>query len=925
MKNAIIINLIIILTVALPAGAATLQVPAEHPTIQSAIDAAVDGDTVIVAPGTYTGEGNRYIDFKGKAITVRSENGPENCIIDCNGYRGFVFENGEDANSILIGFTIVNSIAGITCFNSSPAINNCVVSRNVMYSYGAIYCKNSSPTITNCTFNSNHSSGMYNEDSTPTLIGCTFAGNSPSLMPPWGGGMNNKNSSPEIINCTFINNSATSGGAIYCEQNSRPVLTGCTFIANKASCNGGALFFSGGEAFITNCTFVGNTAREGAGLCCYGNSVILNCTFVENTAWDFGGAIHSSGDAELVNCILYGNTAPRGAEVAIQYSPTIDINHSNIQGGSTGIYFDSHGTLNWGQDNIDNDPLFAFSTDYHLMPDSPCIDAGTNEPNSALPETDIDGGLRLLDGDGDGTAIIDMGTHEYNPQGPAIAVSASIVDFVYVPGWSEPSSKTQILQIRNCSNGLLKWKITEDCGWLDVKPSKGISKGEIDDVILTVDTSQLTTGNYDCELTIFAADAVNSPQKVIVTLCIGRILHVPSEYEWIDEAMSAAVDGDVIIVQPGSYKGVCFYGKNITLTSTNPADPNIVAETIIENVDFYGTENPSCILTGFKIKGRISGGRTRATISHCILQGNFAPGGMVIRDCDGIISNCLIADSSPYMYPSKPVIISGCHGLIKNCTIVNNYSLRSRIEVLGYRVTTIENCIIYSNRIVLRDEATLRISYSNVQGGLEGIDLEDPCTCTVNWGPGNIDTDPCFVRVGYYDEQAGQHVQGDYHLLEDSPCINAGNPDYEAEHSEFDLDGNPRIIAGKIDMGAYETPIETKAQLWIMPRTINRKSHRRNIMVWMRLPAGISRDDIDDSFPLTLYPGQIKASRQFIFENKRRHETNTSIFAFFDKRDLMTAVPDNGQVQLDAVGRLNTGRYFFGKRTIRIINRPQRH
>ena len=87
--------------------------PADFATIQAAIDDADDGDTVLVADGTYTGNGNRDIDFHGKGITVKSQNGPENCIIDCNGtesdgHRGVYFHSEEDCDSALIGFTISN-------------------------------------------------------------------------------------------------------------------------------------------------------------------------------------------------------------------------------------------------------------------------------------------------------------------------------------------------------------------------------------------------------------------------------------------------------------------------------------------------------------------------------------------------------------------------------------------------------------------------------------------------------------------------------------------------------------------------------------------------------------------------------------------------------------------------------------------------
>jgi hypothetical protein len=88
---------------------------ADHPfdAIQEGIDAAVDGDTVLVLDGTYTGEGNRNLDFAGRLITVRSENGPENCIIDCEqAGRGFKFRTGETADAVVDGLTITNGNVG---------------------------------------------------------------------------------------------------------------------------------------------------------------------------------------------------------------------------------------------------------------------------------------------------------------------------------------------------------------------------------------------------------------------------------------------------------------------------------------------------------------------------------------------------------------------------------------------------------------------------------------------------------------------------------------------------------------------------------------------------------------------------------------------------------------------------------------------
>jgi hypothetical protein len=143
----------------------------DAPTIQTGITAAGTGDIVLLAPGTYTGVGNRDIDFLGKAITVTSESGQDVTIIDCQGLgRGFYFHSGEGAGSVLKGVMVTKGYA---------------------LAGGGIYSTNSSLTLTNCTFARNTATetggGMICLDSSPRFIGCTFSDN--EALGEGGGGI----------------------------------------------------------------------------------------------------------------------------------------------------------------------------------------------------------------------------------------------------------------------------------------------------------------------------------------------------------------------------------------------------------------------------------------------------------------------------------------------------------------------------------------------------------------------------------------------------------------------------------------------------------------------------------------------------------------------------------------------------------------
>ena len=173
---------------------------ATHPfdAIQEGIDVAFSGDEVIVADGTYTGTGNKDLDFGGKDITVRSEDGPHSCIIDCEyDGRAFYFHTGETANAVVDGFTIRNGYVS-----------------DIPPKGGGIHCEGAGPTITNCILENNTAEitggGIFSKEACQvTVTNCTFAGNSTNDMA--GALCCDSDTVIDLANCIFWDNSAPNG------------------------------------------------------------------------------------------------------------------------------------------------------------------------------------------------------------------------------------------------------------------------------------------------------------------------------------------------------------------------------------------------------------------------------------------------------------------------------------------------------------------------------------------------------------------------------------------------------------------------------------------------------------------------------------------------------------------------------------------
>jgi hypothetical protein len=376
----------------------------DYLTIQEGVDAATEGDTVLVAAGVYTGASNRNIDFAGRNLVLVSAAGPDSTVIEVEdlGGTGIRFHSGEDTTAVFRGFTIIHADTAVAIHSASPVIDNCVI-RDPVDSYWkgpGIHCQSSAAFIRRTQFLWGpgywERAGLECEfEPGPTIAHCTFT--------TWGQAIQSQDCSPTVRHCEFIECYASGAAGASCTGGS-PVFKDCLFRLCSKSAPLGArcivmrleecratlerVLFDRNADHCTACLYViealggySTTSLTLDHVAFWGNKVwtsssrlvkstvdtlrVSRCTFVDND-W-----------ANLAISVSYGIGTIEESIIAYNGGTAIDgesitTTHSCVFGNAGG---DSLGGTHY--ENLFTDPLFCDheSGDLTLRDDSPCLPA----------------------------------------------------------------------------------------------------------------------------------------------------------------------------------------------------------------------------------------------------------------------------------------------------------------------------------------------------------------------------------------------------------------------------------------------------------------------------------------------------------------------------------------------------------------------
>jgi hypothetical protein len=465
--------------------------------IQAGINAASNGDSILVSPGTY----NENINFLGKAITVKSTNGRAVTTITSNGGGSTVtFSGGEGPASILNGFTVVGDT------------NNTV----------GIGINSTSPTILNNKITGNHScdgAGISVSFGSPLISGNVITGNFHDLCSGGvgGGGIAVVGAgNAQIIGNVISNNNAgngVGGGGISLFASGTPTIMN-NIISNNTAVAGGAIsMVNQSDANIIQNLIYNNAASQGSGiyfLVPFGDRgpLLVNNTIVGGIGTTQGTAVFASGfdsNVQFYNNLLIGLSGQNAVDCDNTYSstpPTFSKNDAFSPSG-TGLQGTCASQSNQNG-NLSVDPQFVSKSNYRLNGGSAVIDVGSNSAPS-LPNKDLATNPRIVNGNGGPTAIVDMGAYEFLP----VVVTPKSLSF----GLQAVGSTTiKTITLTNAQNKSLSISSrTHPIGYS--VSGCGTTVAAFSNCILTVTFHPLTSGSFNGTLTI-KDDAGKSPQSV---------------------------------------------------------------------------------------------------------------------------------------------------------------------------------------------------------------------------------------------------------------------------------------------------------------------------------------------------------------------------------------------------------------------------
>ena len=684
----------------------------DYATIQVAIDAAVEGDVIVVQPGVYV----EKVDFAGKAVTVRGvapsdPNTVAATVIDAGPLPPgpvVTFDDGEGPGSVLDGLTVTHS--------GDDGDGVCI--------------DGSSPTIRRCRIMANQGSGIW------CFEGC-----------------------PTVERNFILGNTATDGAGVYC-FNSAAVIRSNVIADNHAYQEGAALYTGGySDDWILNNTIVSNTA-DGDGL---GGAAVV-CVL--------------AADAGLFSNLFWQN----GAEdlAVFDSDPAVACNLFSM----VPIDFEGHG-------NIAADPLLS---DYHIGYDSPCINAGSPWYGPMDGVTDLDGEPRV------GLGRADIGADEFVER--RIIYVATCGD----DAWSGAEA--------NC--------VGPDGPKRTIQAAIDAAAADRFEIVMVLPGTYAENIDFLGKALTVAGTDPDDPNVVAATIVEGNSGPVVSLVN--DEGPDSVITG-LTVMHAGGASGVgvqCNRRPTIRKNVVTGNDEGGIrggAPAALENVISLNGGNVShgggiyvsgsgARIVGNRIAqnqaidegGGIYGDDTsQFEVVGNVIEENTAGqlgGGMALNSSDrnpeAVITDNLFARNTAGVIAALCCPYGADDLVLQHDTFAFNtgqYALATRGDPESrHWVEGVENSILFNPDAGAEAEGFPDFwhptRYCLIRGWTGGDEL------------GNFDADPQFVDPN----------NGDYHLLPTSPCVNAGAPSYSVGPGVTDLDGNPRLQRGRVDVGCYETP-----------------------------------------------------------------------------------------------------------------------